>query len=191
MGVSQEERLGGRGVAVDGAGAVHALLPGMSRDEGIAALFRREHARLVAYARLIVDDQQTAEDVVQEAFLGLHRRWSALADEHAALAYLRTAVVNGARSQLRRRRTVRAFRPAPVDDAPSAESLAVRRDEHRLLIDSLRRLPGRQRDVLVLRYFFDLTEAQIAAELDISRGSVKQHASRGLAALTTRVGVAL
>lgn len=174
---------------MEGAGAAQGLLPRMSRDDGTAALFRREHGRLVAYARLMVDDQQTAEDVVQEAFLGLHRRWSTLSDEHAALAYLRVAVANGARSQLRRRRTVRAFRPPPADDAPSAEALAVRSDEHRLLVEALRRLPGRQRDVLVLRYFFDLTEAQIAAELDISRGSVKQHASRGLASLTTRVGL--
>lgn len=170
------------------AGA-EALLMNMGRDPGVAALFRREHGRLLAYARLLVDDQQTAEDVVQDAFFGLYRRWSALADEHAALAYLRTAVVNGARSQLRRRRTMRAFRPPRAVPAPSAEALAVRHDEHRLLVDALSRLPGRQRHVLVLRYFFDLTEAQIAAELDITRGSVKQHASRGLAALSTSAGI--
>jgi len=145
----------------------------------------------VAFARVFVDDQQTAEDVVQDAFLGLHRRWHSLSKEEAAVAYLRTAVGNGAKSQLRRRQTVRALRPVRSEDAPSAETLVVGRDEHRLVVDALRQLPGRQREVLVLRYFFDLTEAQIAAELSISRGSVKQHASRGLSALVARVGVVL
>ena len=168
-----------------------APLPALPRDTAIAALFRREHGRLVAYARLHVDDLETAEDVVQEAFTGLYRRWSSLSDEALAMAYLRTAVANGARSQLRRRRTVRAFRPQRTEDVPSAEHVAVRRDEHRRLLDGLSRLPARQREVLVLRYFFDLTEAQIADELSISKGSVKQHASRGLAALTSRVEVAL
>jgi RNA polymerase sigma-70 factor (sigma-E family) len=154
-------------------------------------LFRREHGRLVTYARLFVDDEQTAEDIVQEAFTGLHRRWHALADEHAACSYLRTAVVNGSRSHLRRRRTMRAFRAPPPEAAPSAETVVVRREDHRQVLAGLARLPLRQREVLVLRYFFDLTEAQIAAELAISRGSVKQHASRGLSSLGTCVGAAL
>jgi RNA polymerase sigma-70 factor (sigma-E family) len=162
----------------------------LRKDEAITVLFRREHARLVAYARLLVDDVPTAEDVVQDAFGGLHRHWAGLSDEHKALSYLRTAVVNGARSQLRRRRTVLAFRPARPDDEPSAEALAVRHEQHRLVLAGLAKLPLRQREVLVLRYFFDLTEAQIADELAISKGSVKQHASRGIAALSTRVGVA-
>lgn len=159
----------------------------MERDEAITLVFRREHARMVAYARLLVDDLPTAEDVVQEAFTGLYRHWSRLKDEHAAGAYLRTAVVNGARSHLRRRRTLTAFRPARPDDVPSAESVAVRSEDSRRLVAGLARLSLRQREVLILRYFFDLSEAQIAHELDISRGSVKQHASRGLTALGTRV----
>lgn len=162
----------------------------LGRDEGTAVLFRREHARLVAYARLLVDDLPTAEDVVQDAFAGLYRHWSGLSDEHAALRYLRAAVLNGARSQLRRRRTVRAWRPQRQAEAPSPEAIAVHRDDCRRLLAELRQLPPRQREVLVLRYFFDLSEAQIADELTISRGSVKKHASRALAALSTRVEVA-
>jgi RNA polymerase sigma-70 factor (sigma-E family) len=162
----------------------------LGRDDGIAELFRREHVRLVAYARLHVDDLQTAEDVVQDAFAGVYRHWAGLPDEHAALRYLRAAVLNGSRSQLRRRRTVRAWRPPRPSDAPSPEVIAVHRDDCRRLLAELTRLPPRQREVLVLRYFFDLSEAQIADELTISRGSVKRHASRALAALTTRVGVA-
>ena len=157
------------------------------RDDAVAALFRTHHARLVAYARLLVDDLPTAEDVVQDAFTALHRRWGRLHDPEAALAYLRTAVANGARDALRRRRTLRLHRPERLLDVASAETTAVRRDEHRRALDGLTRLPVRQRQVLVLRYFFDLDEAQIAAELGVSRGSVKTHASRGLAALTTRM----
>jgi DNA-directed RNA polymerase specialized sigma24 family protein len=70
-------------------------VPRPSREAAVTALFRREHGRLVTYARLFVDDEQAAEDIVQEAFSGLHRRWHALADEHAACPYLPTAVVNG------------------------------------------------------------------------------------------------
>lgn len=154
------------------------------RDEAVVALFRAHHARLVAFARLLVDDRQTAEDVVQEAFTALHRRWGRLRDPEAALAYLRTAVTNGARDALRRRRTVRGFRPERPAEVASAEAVVVRRDEHRRALDGLRGLPTRQREVLTLRYFFDLNEAQIAETLGVSRGSVKQHASRGLAALT-------
>ena len=157
------------------------------RDEAVVALFRAHHARLVSYARLLVDDRQTAEDVVQEAFTALHRRWGRLRDPEAALAYLRTAVTNGARDTLRRRRTLRAYRPERPVDVASAESTVVRREEHRRALDGLRALPRRQREVLTLRYFFDLDEAQIAQALGVSRGSVKQHASRGLAALTSRM----
>jgi RNA polymerase sigma-70 factor (sigma-E family) len=161
-----------------------------ARDEVFTLLFRREHARMVAYARLLVDDLPAAEDIAQEAFAGLYRHWPRLKDEHVAAGYLRTSVLNGARSHLRRRRTRAAFRPARRDDAPSAESVAVRNEDCRRLIVGLTRLPLRQREVLVLRYFFDLSEAQIAYELEMSRGSVKQHASRGLASLSTTVGAA-
>ncbi len=127
---------------------------------------------------------------MQDAFAALHRHWSGLAHEGAALGYLRIAVANGARSQLRRRRTVRAFRaPRPVD-VPSAESVVVRQENEQRLWDALVHLPLRQREVVLLRYFFDLSEAQIADELAISRGSVKQHASRAMAALGSRLEVA-
>ena len=159
----------------------------LDRDAAVTALFRTHYGRLVGLARLLVDDQQSAEDVVQDAFGELHRRWDRLQDPEQALGYLRTAVLNGARSQLRRRRTLRAWRPPRPADAPSAESVVVRDDEQRRALLGLRQLPQRQREVLVLRYFFDLHEAEIAADLGISRGSVKQHASRGLSALGARL----
>ena len=159
----------------------------LDRDAAVTALFRTHYARMLGLARLLVDDRSTAEDVVQEAFGELHRRWDRLRDPEQALGYLRTAVLNGARSHLRRRRTLRAWRPQRPADAPSAESVVVHDDEQRRALQGLVRLPQRQREVLVLRYFFDLPEAQIAADLGISAGSVKQHAFRGLSTLAARL----
>lgn len=160
------------------------------RDAAVSVLFQVHQARLVGLARLIVDDLTTAEDVVQDAFLALYRRWFWLREQRAALSYLQAAVVNGARSTLRRRRSVRSALLDPPPDVPSAESTVVGREEHRRLLDGLAALPLRQRQVLVLRYYLDQSEAEIAETLKISRGSVKTHSSRGLEALTGRLGAA-
>ncbi|MGH3546660.1 MAG: sigma factor, partial [Pseudonocardiaceae bacterium] len=93
-------------------------------------LYRQHRMRLVRLAILLVDEAPTAEDVVQEAFTGLHRHWSGLRDEAAALGYLRTAVVNGSRSVLRRRKTARGYVPPHQANARSAESLAMLTTEH-------------------------------------------------------------
>ena len=149
----------------------------------------REHRmRFVRLAILLVDDPATAEDVVQEAFTGLHRHWSRLRDENAALGYLRTAVVNGSRSVLRRRRTAREYTPPHTADARSAESLAMLSAEHQAVVSALGHLPRRQREVLVLRYYGGLSEAEIAEATGISRGTVKSTASRGLDAISKIVG---
>ena len=139
--------------------------------------------RLVRLAVLLVDDPSTAEDVVQEAFAGLHRHWAGLRDEAAALAYLRTAVVNGSRSVLRRRRTARDYVPPHQVNARSAESLALLSAEHQAVVDALGTLPPRQREVLVLRYYGGLSEAEIAEATGISRGTVKSTASSALDAV--------
>jgi RNA polymerase sigma-70 factor (sigma-E family) len=158
------------------------------RDAAVTALFLAHHRRLVGLARLLVDDQQSAEDVVQDAFGQLHRRWSWLRDKDAAVAYLQTAVVNGSRSTLRRRRVRRREDSVVLPaDAPSAELSAVVEEDHRELRAAIAGLSQRQRQVLVLRYYLDLSEAEIAQSLDISRGSVKQHAARGMAALSARL----
>ena len=120
------------------------------------------------------------EDVVQEAFTGLHRHWSGLRDEAAAVAYLRTAVVNGSRSVLRRRRTARDYIPPHQVNARSAESLAMLSAEHQAVVDALATLPPRQREVLVLRYYGGLSESEIADATGISRGTVKSTASRAM-----------
>jgi RNA polymerase sigma-70 factor (sigma-E family) len=136
--------------------------------------------RLIRLAVLLVDQPATAEDVVQEAFTGLHRHWSGLRDEAAAVAYLRTAVVNGSRSVLRRRRTAREYVAPHGVNARSAESLAMLSAEHQSVVDALGSLPPRQREVLVLRYYGGLSEAEIAEAAGISRGTVKSTASRAL-----------
>jgi RNA polymerase sigma-70 factor (sigma-E family) len=162
-----------------------AFSPRQRPDDEAAAveLYAAHRLRLVRLAVLLVDDLQTAEDVVQDAFAAFLVRRSGLDDQDKALAYLRTSVVNGARSKLRRRRTARAYVPpheVPRDDTAEGAVLA---DEHREVMAALQQLAPRQREVLVLRYWSELSEAEIAAALGISRGAVKSTASRALDAL--------
>ncbi|GAA2870419.1 SigE family RNA polymerase sigma factor [Pseudonocardia halophobica] len=149
----------------------------------LADLYRDHRMRLVRLAVLLVDEPATAEDVVQEAFAGLHRHWAGLRDEAAAVGYLRTAVVNGSRSVLRRRRTAREYVAPHQVNARSAESLAMLSAEHQAVVDALGTLPPRQREVLVLRYYGGLSEAEIAEAAGITRGTVKSTASRALDAV--------
>jgi RNA polymerase sigma-70 factor (sigma-E family) len=151
---------------------------------GVAQLFLSHRTAMVRLAVLFVDDLPTAEDVVQDAYGKLHAGWHRLRDPDAAVAYLRTAVVNGCRSVLRRRRTARLFIPPRQVDVPGADTGMLLAEEHRGVLAALKRLPRRQREVLVLRFWSELTEAQIADTLGISRGTVKSNASRGLAALS-------
>jgi RNA polymerase sigma-70 factor (sigma-E family) len=160
-----------------------AATPPAAGPRTLADLYRDHRMRLVRLALLLVDEPATAEDVVQEAFAGLHRHWAGLRDEAAALGYLRTAVVNGSRSVLRRRRTAREYVPPHQAHARSAESLAMLSAEHQAVVDALGTLAPRQREVLVLRYYGGLTEAEIAEATGISRGAVKSTASRALDAV--------
>ncbi|MEU4202873.1 sigma-70 family RNA polymerase sigma factor [Streptomyces sp. NPDC045470] len=150
----------------------------------VTDLYHAHRLSMVRLAVLLVDDRATAEDVVQDAFAALYKRHGERLDEvDNALAYLRTAVVNAARSVLRRRRTARDYTPPHETDAPSAEERVVLDEEHREVLAALGRLTARRREVLVLRYWGELTEAQIAATLGISRGAVKSIASRALDSL--------
>lgn len=168
------------------------LLPGGGRvrESGptLTDLYLTHRLSLVRLAVLLVDHQEQAEDVVQEAFAKLYQRHGEqLGDLDNALAYLRTAVVNGARSVLRRRRTAREYVPPHEADAPSAEDHAVLHDEHRRVLVALQELTPRQREVLVLRYWSDLSESEIAEILAVSRGTVKSTASRALDALEKKL----
>ena len=154
------------------------------------ALYAAHRLGLVRLAVLLVDDVQSAEDVVQDAFAGFLGRAHRLDDPDRALAYLRSAVLNNARSALRRRRTARGYVPPHEVGAEDPSSRAVLAEEHREVIAALHRLPERQREVLVLRYWADLSEGQIAEAMGISRGTVKSTASRALAALERQLGTA-
>lgn len=170
-------------------GQVTGLLP-RDRDEALTALFLAHQARLVGLARLLVDDLPTAEDVVQDAFTALHRRWPWIRDKPGAVGYLQASVVNGARSSLRRRRTARAARLDPPGAVPSPETAVLEAEDARALRLELARLSPRQRQVIVLRYYLDWSEKEIADTLSISCGSVKQHTSRAMTALASRMEAA-
>lgn len=161
--------------------------PGGGTDPWLVDLYRSDYRDLVRLAALLVDDVGTAEELVQDAFVATARRHgrAGMVDPGAAGAYLRSAVLNGARSQLRRRevrrRHLRSVGTLPT--APPADHDVVLSDESRRVLAALDRLPARQRAVLVLRYYGDLDVAETAAALGISSGSVKTHAHRGIAAL--------
>ncbi|MFF3019034.1 RNA polymerase sigma factor [Streptomyces sp. NPDC057939] len=150
----------------------------------VSELYHAHRLGMVRLAVLLVDDVSTAEDVVQDAFTALYRRYGEqITEVDNALGYLRTSVVNTSRSVLRRRRTARAWVPPVTADMPSAEASVVWGEAHREVLAALRGLSPRRRQVLVLRYWADLSEAEIATTLGISRGAVKSNASRGLDAL--------
>jgi RNA polymerase sigma-70 factor (sigma-E family) len=150
---------------------------------GIEDLYRDHALGLVRFALLLTGDRATAEDVVQDAFLGLHRHWDEVKDPGRVLAYLRTAVVNGSRSRHRHRLVARRWCPEPLALVQSAEALVLAGEDRRALLAAVSALPRRQREVLALKYFLDLGEQEIAALLHISRGGVASTASRALAAL--------
>lgn len=152
-------------------------------DTAVAHLYAAHWNHLVRLAALLTRDPSVAEEIVQDAFVALHRRWHRLTDPAAAHAYLRASVVNGARSALRHRNVQERHRQ-PNDPVPAGpEELAVRADEDAHVLAALRTLPRRQQEVLVLRYYADLSEFEIAQALGLSRGAVKSHAHRGLASL--------
>ena len=159
--------------------------PAWTADEALEQLYAAHWRSLVRLSVLLVRDQGLAEEVVQEAFVAVHGRWSRLREPDLALAYLRQAVVNRSRSALRHRAVVQRHadrRTAPLVEA-GADQAALVGDRRAAVLDALRELPQRQREVLALRYYLDLSEAEIADALGISRGAVKSHASRGAAAL--------
>ena len=155
----------------------------------MTALYRAHALGLIRLAVVMLGDRPAAEDVVQEAFCGLYRRWHSLADPGKALAYVRSSVINGCRTVLRRRLRQRGVDPSTGDQpGESAEAVALISEEHRQVLTAIRRLPARQREVLVLRFYLDLDEEETAASMRISRGTVKSTTSRALAALGRILG---
>lgn len=177
-------------IAVDADNPVRPVVDrAPSTQIDLHALYHAHWRYLVRLAVLLVDDVASAEDVVQDAFVALHKRAGALRDPDAALGYLRTSVLNLSRSVLRRRQVARKhLRVAEPEATPSADHDVLLRDEHRAALAAVRKLPRHQREVLILRYWSGLSEREIAETLGISPGSVKSAASRGLATLQKVLG---
>ena len=152
-------------------------------DTAVEELYAAHYRRLVRLSVLLVRDLETAEEVVQDAFVAMHGRWRTLKDPEKGLAYLRQTVVNRSRSVLRHRGVQARYVVPAVRYLHGTDEDALVSERRTAVLDALRGLPERQREVLVLRYYLDLSEADIAQTLGISRGAVKSHASRGVAAL--------
>lgn len=152
-------------------------------DRAVTAIYSEHYRSLVRLAAFLVRDNATAEEVVQDSFVAMHGAWRRLRDTDKALSYLRQSVVNRSRSVLRHRMVVDKNTPKPAPDMPSAEHGAIIQLERSAVVSALRGLPERQREALVLRYYGDLSEAQIASVMGISRGAVKSHTARAMAAL--------
>ena len=156
---------------------------GPSGAEGaVAGLFAARYPELVRLAGLLGADDP--EDIAQEAFARLLRRYDSLRDADAALAYVRATVCNLTRNRRRHLRVARLRTPAErLADVESSEQTALSREEQREVIAALAALPARRREAIVLRYWLGLSEAEIAAAMGIAPGTVKSAVSRGLAAI--------
>ena len=169
-----------------------------SASRQVTELYEAHALSLARLALVMLGDAAAAEDVVQDAFLGLYRRWDRLADPAAAQSYLRTSVLNGCRTALRSRPrhgvlsdgtdAHEAALAGPLLSLESAEATVVHGEEHRAVLAAIRRLPARQREALVLRYYLDLTEDQTAEAMRVSRGTVKSATSRAVAAVGRMIG---
>jgi RNA polymerase sigma-70 factor (sigma-E family) len=150
-------------------------------EEGVGALYRAQAVGLIRLAYLMLGDRAAAEDVVQDAFCGLYRHWDRLAGPGGALPYVRASVLNGCRTALRRRARgqVMVYQPP----SGSAEAAVLGREEREQVMRAVRRLPDRQREALVLRFYLDLPEPEIARVMGIRPGTVRSATHRALKAL--------
>lgn len=156
-------------------------------DDAVTQMYAAHYTGLVRLASLLVRNSGEAEEVVQDAFVSMHDKWRRLREPDKALAYLRRTVVNKARSVLRHHNVADKHLHRESDVVrrlePSAEDRALDTETRADVMACLDTLPLRQREVLVLRYYGDLAERDIADALNISVGTVKSHAARGLQSL--------
>jgi RNA polymerase sigma-70 factor (sigma-E family) len=156
-------------------------------DDLVRDLYQAHALALIRTAKLLLRDQPSAEDVVQDAFLGLYRALPRLRDHDRMLPYLRTAVINRSRSVLRARQRTMTRKVQHEPPVSSAESAALAGEDRRAVMAAVARLPRRAREVLVLRYYLDLSDQEIAATLRVGRGTVTSTASRALAAIARQL----
>jgi len=177
-------------MAIERTRDVAAVAVGVDSDALVAQLFELEGAALVRLARLFTDDRNAAEDLVQEAFIRLHKSAHRIRSQEKAAPYLRSIVINLARDHNRRGlMSLRHQEAIPIGTVPEApEDRLALDEEQRLLLDEVRALSPRQRDCILLRFYLELSEREIADVLSISPNSVKTHCRRGLAALRGTIG---
>jgi len=168
----------GEGLGID------ALLP---RDVEVGRLHAEHYESLVRLAGLLLGRRDVAEEVVQDAFASAYERWDRIREPSRRVSYLRSAALNGARKRLRRRHLARRLSPVAGTDPVTPEDSALLSERQRSVLAELRRLPVRQQQCLILRFYEDLSETEISEWLGISRGSVKTHTHRGLRALESRL----
>ena len=161
---------------------------GQTPDETVTVMYQAHYAALVRLAAVLVGDVATAEDVVQDSFVAIHRTWWRLRDTAKALPYLRRSVINRSRSVLRHRAVADRQFPTLAPELPSAEDSALALMRRSSVLAALSTLPFRQREVIMLRYYADLSDAQIAAALGISKGTVKSHTARAKDSLRAMLG---
>ncbi|TDV54205.1 RNA polymerase sigma factor [Actinophytocola oryzae] len=165
--------------------AIEVTHPPARTAPGLEAVLERQWMPLVRLATLLVGDADSAPDIVQDCYEAVWRLRPDLGDPEHFVAYLRKAVVNRSRSRLRRLRTVRRFlaQARPPADAPPADDPMLLAERHRELLEHIDRLPTRQREVIVLRYYCEMSEVDAAAAIGVSVGTVKSSAHRALATL--------
>jgi RNA polymerase sigma-70 factor (sigma-E family) len=170
-----------------GLGTVPSADGTQAAGREVTALYKAHALSLTRLAYIMLGDRPAAEDVVQESFLGLYKRWGHLRDRGSAPGYLRASVLNGCRVALRSRTRRNDHSAGAELPWESAEATALVGEEQRHLLQAIRMLPPRQREALVLRYYLDLSEEETARSMGIRRGTVKSATSRALAALGQRM----
>ncbi len=155
-----------------------------SVEDVVAELYEAEFERLGRFAAFLIGDWHGGQDLVAEVFQKAQKAWVRHGLPASTGAYLHAAVVNAARTVRTRRKPERSGVLSTHDSvALSAEAIAVLREDERRVIVALSSLPQRQRECLVLRYYFGFSDVEVARSLDISVGTAKTHLRRGLAAL--------
>jgi RNA polymerase sigma-70 factor (sigma-E family) len=150
-------------------------------------LYREHGLGLVRFALLLTGDKASAEDVVQDVFLGLYRGWDRIGRGRNELAYLRVSVLNRSRSVHRSRLRDQSRQPPVEPPVCSAEAAAIHGEDRREVLAAIATLSAHHREVLVLRYYLDLPEAEIAQVMRVSRGTVSSRTARALAALARKL----
>jgi RNA polymerase sigma-70 factor (sigma-E family) len=168
------------------------MLPSPKPDAGsaVTALYHGHYRYLVRLAALLAQDTDAAEALVQDSFVAMHSAWRRLADTDRALAYLHQAVVTRSRSALRHRVAAGKILPGLAPGTPGSDPAAITEPEHSAVVSALQALAPRQREALILMYYAELPDAQIASAMRISKGAVTSHTAQAMSSLRAELRAA-